>query len=427
MRALFFEPFHTGHHFAYFARMLPGFLDLPVEVILATTPEAARSPEFTRSLGPYAGRLRVETCCSVPPRGKRIRNGWHRLRDLERSIAALRPNHVAVLYADGLWQVATTRDWMGRRPWSPDLVVEGWHFRGAFAEPGRRGLKDVAERRLFRRLLASGLFARLHMHHEILYEHARRWQQARDRRGKGQHASGDASADGSGGTEVVLTADPLVLFDLVEKRAARERLGLPVDGQIVSLNGMISAWKGALLLLAAYRRRVEQIGVNSERLLLAGPHDEQVQAQLSQPPFDAWRREGRILSLDRFMSEEEMFLASAASDLVTAPYANHPGRSSVMLWASAAGRPVLGVDRGCIAHVIGAEGLGWTCCVHDDGAFAEAMELALHHEWSESDAARVRRYAEFHSVENYQRISSDLLRRRLQRERPSSGSVKLVS
>jgi glycosyltransferase involved in cell wall biosynthesis len=427
MRVLFFEPFHTGHHFAYFARMLPGFLDLPVELILATTPEATRSEEFARSLGPFADRLNVQACCTPPPRGKPIRNGWHRLNDLDRSITTLRPDHVAVLYSDGLWQVAAARDWIGRRPWSRDVLVEGWHFRGAFGERSRRSPKDFVERRLFRRLLKSDLFARLHLHHEILYEYARQLQQARDPHSTGPLAQGNAPTDTPRRTEVVLTADPLVLFDPVEKRKARERLGLPVEGRIVSLNGMISAWKGAVLLLAAFRKRAELLGAASERLLLAGPHDEQVQAQLSQPPFDAWRREGRIVSLNRFLSEEEMFLASAASDLVTAPYAHHPERSSVMLWASAAGRPVLGVDGGCIAHVIGAEGLGWTCHVHDDRAFAEGIQSALSHDWSESDAARVRRYAQFHSVENYQRISADLVRRRCQSGRPSHGSVQPVS
>jgi len=51
MRLLFFEPNQSGHHYAYLARMLPGFLDLPVEVVLATTAVGAVSDEFWRTLG----------------------------------------------------------------------------------------------------------------------------------------------------------------------------------------------------------------------------------------------------------------------------------------------------------------------------------------------------------------------------------------
>jgi glycosyltransferase involved in cell wall biosynthesis len=407
MRVLFYEPFHTGHHLAYLARMLPGFYDLPVELILATTPEAVKTPEFERTVGPLAERLRIETICTNPPQ-RPIRNAHHRLAELCEAIQELQPDHVALMYADHVWQIAALQSLVRTRPWTNDLCVEGWIYYGRFAEAARRGARDVIYRRLFRRLLKTGLFARLHIDHEILYEFASRHR-------------------GTSPTEVVLAPNPVVLFPMLEKCEARRRLGLPIEGRIVSLSGMISQWKGARLLLDAFADYVESgRAEESDRLLLAGPHDAAVRAILQTARYKDWLRQGRVLSLDKYLSEVEMFLVASASDLVTAPYPNHQGRSSIILWAAAAGRPSLGVDEGCIAHVIQKEKLGWTCAVSDPLTFAEAIASALAQDWSPSDAQHVRRYAEFHSVENYQRVSSDLLRRRLAAHHLPTGSARIV-
>jgi glycosyltransferase involved in cell wall biosynthesis len=394
MRVLFYEPFHTGHHLAYLARMLPGFFGLQAEWILATTPEAVKSPEFERTMRPFAGQLRIETICTTAPR-KPVQNARHRLAELKQAIERLRPHHVALMYADHVWQVAAMQSLVGRAPWPRDLCVEGWIYYGRFAEASRRGARDVVYRRLFRRLLTAGLFARVHLDHEILYEFARRHP-------------------GASRTEVVLAPNPVVLFPPLEKCDARRRLGLPPEGRIISLSGMISQWKGGVLLLDAFAHYIQSGRAGAtDRLVLAGPHDDAVRQFLQTEGSQDWMRQGRILSLDRYLSEEEMFLVASASDLVTAPYPNHQGRSSIILWAAAAERPSLGVNQGCIAHVIQTEKLGWTTPVGDDSEFAEAIASALSRTWSPSDAQRVRRYAQFHSVENYQRVSSELLRRRL--------------
>ncbi len=130
MRVLFFEPDFTGHHFAYLGRMLPGFVDLPIEILLATTPQAHASAEFAKLLGPFGHRLQVVPCLTKTPRHP-VLSGRHRLRELATSICELKPDHVAVCYADGLWEQASLRTRLGRRPWPRELVVEGWICRNA--------------------------------------------------------------------------------------------------------------------------------------------------------------------------------------------------------------------------------------------------------------------------------------------------------
>ncbi|MCI0435902.1 MAG: hypothetical protein L0271_20000, partial [Gemmatimonadetes bacterium] len=316
---MFYAPQHTGHHFAFLARMLPGFLDLPMEIVVATTPQALESTEYSRTLAPLAGSLRLVTCCTTVPR-KPLRNARHRLRELIHAIRTVQPDHVAVCYADGLWEQALLQTMLGRRPWPRELVVEGWIYRGRFGDPGDRRLRSRVRRRLFVRLLKSGLFRRLHIDHELLYEF------------------GVPRAHGTP-TELVLTPNPIVLGPELSKADARRELGIATEGKCISLSGVIARFKGAHLLLEAYRIYRMQTGELSARLLLAGPHDPDLRAMLDESPYREWLAEGWIVSLDRFLNEREMFVSAAASDLVTAPYFRHQGRSSIILWAAAAGRP----------------------------------------------------------------------------------------
>ena len=232
MRILFFQPNYTGHHFAYLARMLPGFFDLPVEITVATTNEALESQEFSRTLDPLAERMELVACCTPPPVHP-VANARHRLHDLVRAIGAVRPDHVMVCYADGIWDQAALAALVGRRPWRRELVVEGWIYRGRFGDPADRRFKSAVRRWLFKRLLRQGLFRRLHLDHELLYEF------------------GIPRAAGTP-TELVLAPNPIVVGAETSMENARRELGIAVDGQWISLSGVIARFKGAHLLLEAY-------------------------------------------------------------------------------------------------------------------------------------------------------------------------------
>jgi glycosyltransferase involved in cell wall biosynthesis len=394
MRVLFYQPSHTGHHFAYLARMMPGFVDLPIERIVATTAEALRSDEFGATLAAFGDRLEFVTSCTPSPRGP-VRGARHRLRELRQAIGAVRPDHVAVCYADGLWDQAYLSALAGRRPWPRELVVEGWIYRGRFGDAGDRRWKSVVRRQMFRGLVRRGLFRRLHLDHELLHQFAL------------SHAAGTP-------TEVVLTPNPIVLKPEQSKESARRALGLPAEGKWISLSGVIAPFKGADRLLEAFARYAGDGGGGSARLLLAGPHEEEIRTMLRGEPYRQLVDAGRIVAIDRYLSADEMFLAAAASDVVTAPYPQHQGRSSIILWAAAAGRPSLATDDGCIGYVVRHQRLGMTCDARQVNVLAEAIGRALAMPWTEDDARRVRQYAEFHRVENYQRVASALVRERLE-------------
>jgi glycosyltransferase involved in cell wall biosynthesis len=414
MRVLFYQPAHEGHHFAYLSRMLPGFVDLPIEILVATTPRAAASTEFEKSLAPFGERIKLVACCTPSPR-KPLANARHRLRELQEAIRLTQPDHVAVCYADGIWDVAYVAAALGNRPWSDELPVEGWIYRGRFADADDTRLKSRLRRRMFTGLLRKGLFCKLHLHHELLYEFA-------------------SEASRGQPTSVCLAPDPIVIRDPLTPAEARRELGIAggttAPEKWIGVAGVIARFKGAHLLLDAYRQ-LRQSAKQPVKLLLAGPSDEHVRTLLSESPYREAVAAGDIVCLDRFLTENEMFAAAAAVDLVVAPYPHHQNRSSIILWAAAAGRPCLSTEDSCVGYVIHKERLGATCNVRDTAAMASAINTLLAKPWTAEDAARVRSYAAFHRMENYQAISSKFVRERLATSgalaAPTGDSVKATA
>ncbi len=392
MRVLFYEPNPSGHHFAYFARMLPGFIDLPIEIGFATTTAALESPEFEATLAPFADRMELLAVCRPLIKGNPLQNGWRRCRDLAAASRSWKPDHICILYADGIWELAALARTCGYRLLGDGPVMEAWMYRGGFAYPGADGVNDRARRKLFHRFLKQGLFTKIHFDDELLLKFVESLPETK--------------------TEVVLPANPVQFREPISTANARAALGIAGDGPIISSSGCIARYKGMHLALDAYARLANQPS-NTARLLLAGPYDAGIKQHISQPPFTELRSSNRFIAIDRYLSEDEMFLVAAASDLVLAPYPNHSGRSSIILWAAAAGKPVLTVDEGCIRYVVETQRLGTTCNIYDADAFAEAMRNAIAAPWTEEDTRRVRDYAAWHRVENYQAMCSALVRERL--------------
>lgn len=398
MRVLLYEPNYTGHHYAYLAHMLPGLLDLPVEPVLATTEIGIRSKEFSLTLAPFREHLHIETCCTPLP--KRVwRNVFHRLRELVRAVRITRPDHVYILYADGIWELLALQSLLKRWPLRSgnaegNLVVEAWLYRGGFTYPDATYAAAKIRRWLFHYLIGTGRFAAMHLDDELMFEFADQYQK-------------------NGGTRVILTPNPVNFHPSTSKTDARLRLGLAVDRRIVCSNGMVSHWKGMDRLIEAFRRHLARRGSAEDQLILAGPHTDDIRTMLSTAPYRTLVADGRLRSIDRYLTSVEMFDFAAASDLMVAASPRHPGRSSIILWSAAAGRPSLGTAWGCIGHVIRSEHLGLTCNVLDPDEFAYQLGEGLAIPWTETDVQRVRHYAEFHRIENYQRVATTLLRERV--------------
>ena len=390
MKILFYEPDYQGHHFPYLARMLPNFLELPIQASLATTPSAIDSNEYKKTLAPFESSLEILPSCQELIKHNPLANAWRRCHDLKRIVKECQPDHVCILYADGMWPLAALAKQFGVSLLGNAPVYEAWMYRGGFTYNDAKGKGALIRRRLFKKLIDQEIFDKIHFDDELLFDF---YQKECSQR-----------------TEVSLSRNPVIITDPIPQREARKQLGLPIEGTIIGTSGMITETKGIHLLLDMFEKHATR---NPETILMiAGPHNESIKNMLVEERFQILVQQGRLFSIDRFLNDHEMSLSAASCDLILAPYPNHSGRSSIILWAAAAGVPVLAVSRGCIGHVVRTERLGKTCDVKNIDEFGKALDEMLEETWTEDDVQRVKNYADWHSIENYQKSSAALVRSR---------------
>ncbi|MEX2219331.1 MAG: hypothetical protein WD749_11320 [Phycisphaerales bacterium] len=381
MRTLVFEPDHTGHHFPYVSHMLPAVAALG-ETVLVTGRGAPESEPYRAVVRPLEGTVRVDATAE-PPFGTPWESARQRAAALLAAVERHRPDHVIVMYADGVGQALALRRLRGRRVFPRAVEAEALFLRGGFAYPG-----GSVRRRAFARaawaLAERAPFTRFHHLDPLVFERLdpSKWN---------------------------LMPDPVESPPPEPAPAARRRLGIPVEGRYIGCAGMMDARKGVDLLLAAFAGA----GLRADdRLLLAGPHDAPIRALLA-GPYAPLVRAGRVVSLDKFVSGDVFTGAIAAMDVVCTPYPAHIGSASIVIRAAAAERPVLGASRGWIGWAVRTMGLGWTTGVGDAAGLAGSIRTALEGAagWRRPEIGA--RFVLFHSPENFARAWCVGLRRRL--------------
>jgi glycosyltransferase involved in cell wall biosynthesis len=327
-----------------------------------------------------------------------VRVHWHFMGELRRMVKTLRPDHVYVMYGDGLWQLMQLRRMLGGKMFPKGTTSSVYLVHGGIGYPTARSWKRRLQRWLFRRMIVSGPFDEVFLLDELMEAYARRQFDGQGRRHK---------------AAFYLSPLPVAGGERTTPREARRRMGLEGRGQWIVMTGMIGRLRGVDRIVAGFLHYLQRRPDDSARLLLAGPQDEWTRAYLASEPLAELVRRGRIKLIDHYLNDQEMYGYSACGDLMVVGTHNHTGRSSAILWAAAAGRPVVTTNTGCIGYVVERNGLGRTCDVADPAALAEAMDRALSGPWTQEDIDRVTTYARFHSLENYRRVGTTLLRRRV--------------
>ncbi len=393
MRVLVVEPVSEGHRFTYLRYLIEALAQLGLKPVLATTAFAASSIEFDHQLAASTHRFVLDASYSHERGGMKAARA--RLRTLKAAASTHRPDHIIVPYADGLVQALT---FYGRRVLHlpRHVELEGLLFRGAFAYPGR-GIGHRITSRVGGLAIAASPIDMLHVLDPLVLE---RLQCTRSR------------------AELSLMPDPVEEVPLISKAEARSRLNLPLDGRLVSCSGRLDARKGVDLLVRAFLSADLKA---QDRLLLAGKASPSIRSLIDREYRKDVER-GRLIVMDRYVSDEELALVNAASDVVSAPYPRHIGSASIVIRAAAAKRPVLGSDFGWIGHVVPRFDLGWTCRVSDVGTFAASLVTALDAAASWTASTKSTAFTTFHSVPNFEAHWTSRLRQRLNLS-PSSDFV----
>jgi glycosyltransferase involved in cell wall biosynthesis len=370
---------------------MPALADLPCEPVLLTTPSAAASPEFALHLRPHAQRMIVDTSISIVAKPRTLGRLWKQWADMVRAVRRLQPDHLYVAYGDGLVQVAGLERLAGRRPWPDRTEAEVLLLRGGYTY-GAANLYKQLRARFSPGLIRVGPWERIH--HLIEEDLA-------VLRGAGRDME----------QRCRLMPDPVEPASGATKTEARRALGIPESGRYIGCAGMMDTRKGIDRLLAAFQSAQPKLG-RDDRLLLAGPVAPEIRSLL-QHEWTADAQRNCLVGVDRQLSEAEMNLAVAALDIVCTPYPTHIHSASIVIRAAAAERPVLGSAIGWMEHTIRRFRLGSVCDVTDRDTFAQAIVAGLDASERHVPTESSRRFAAFHSGQNFAAHWTARIRERL--------------
>ena len=174
---------------------------------------------------------------------------------------------------------------------------------------------------------------------------------------------------------------------------------IPRDRIALLLFGALDRRKGVLTLLEAVRRLDPSIA-SRLALVLAGDIDDATAREMATLTHRIAedRPEVWIKIEDRRLDQGEIAALLRRSALVLLPYQRFVGSSGVLLWAAAAGKPVLAPDYGLLGRLVREHRLGLTTDTMDANRIAEALATAVRRSpESLFDPAMTRRFSEAHA------------------------------
>ncbi|MEO0514392.1 MAG: glycosyltransferase [Planctomycetota bacterium] len=386
MKIVIFEPHHGGHRSVYVAHLVRGLRELPVKTVLVTSRGAKETDGFQTNLEPLRDSFEVDDSFEELA-GDPMDMAKQAARGLPAAIGRHQADHAYLPYGDGVGQVlGIRRGWPGGKRLNSPTETVLHHSQQAYP---KRGLKRKATVAAHRWAWARSPFARIHHVDRLEYEW---WQE-----------HGLASARAS------FLPDPVDAPPAQSPSDAAASLGLDPARRYVGTTGMIDARKGCDKLLEAFVAADLDTDVS---LLLVGRHSPGIKAMLA-GRFANDVASGRICSINRFVTMDELHAALFAMQLVVTAHPRHIGISSIVIRAAACGRPVLGSSFGWIEQMVNRFGMGQTCNVSDPMVFAAALResLALSAEWEMGPS--LQRFVEFHRADHFERTLVAMLRERL--------------
>ena len=169
-----------------------------------------------------------------------------------------------------------------------------------------------------------------------------------------------------------------------------------MNGRYVVTTGLMEPRKGIDLLLGAFARAKLQ---QDDRLLLIGRMHQAIRDLISHD-YQSLLNAGRIVVVDRYVSDFELGCGFMAGDVLVTPHPGQIGSSGTLVRAAAAQRPIIASNFGWVGWVTQQFELGVSVDVTDQMAFASAIESTLSNtaDWRRSEKAA--RFCQYHTVKN---------------------------
>ena len=372
MRVLIVEQVYDGGHYLNYVRYLvQAFAPLGCEIVVAVPKPALATPQFKMYLSPHQSWFRLEF---IPPRDETI-NRWRIVQTDARAFRELldrvRPDAVYVPTLERMtqslaWWLAFRRSGLPR-PHCEALLL---NLADAYG---------MSRRPLFTRVALHTMpFDIVHYIDPIAFD----WVLSK--------------VGGKAGRKARFIADPIELVPLTRSKA-RALLRLPEHKKLIMSVGMQDHRKGVDYLIAACARWQP---VEPASIVLAGPLSPQIR-QLVSNEYRHLLDDGRLIVLDRYLSNEEINACCAAGDLIATPYRPQPRPAGIVLHAAAAERMVLATNNGWFAYMVPKFSLGRLCDPQDPELLADTFGRALIEAERYQLCAATKRLVEFHRSGNF--------------------------
>ncbi|MBU6239626.1 MAG: glycosyltransferase [Planctomycetes bacterium] len=386
MRVLVFEPQYAGHNLAYVHHLAERLLALDCEVHLVTSSQAIDAEEFASHLGDLIDSLQITALDTFSTRGstRSIRvNGPSGLfglwRSLDLGLRSIEPDHLFVPFGNPIASCAGIPNPISSRLKRKGVESEIVLLSGKYAHPQTGRIAKMREQ-IALMILDRGPWSRIHH----IVPHA-----VRAMKNFSSHLDCIAT----------LLPDPVDKPPEMTKEQARVLLGIPAAGRLISLAGLLERRKGVAELLGAFEQALPKLR-QDDRVLLAGKATPEIRELLATRYSDQIA-EGRIQFLNRHLSNEELWGACIAADLVCTPYPHQLFSASIVIRAARVGVPVLANAIGWMQQTISLFGLGTTCDTLNPEVFSNNLVTSLDASGSFNIGPAGQRFLAFHTPENF--------------------------
>jgi Glycosyl transferases group 1 len=372
MRVLIIEQaYHGGHYLNYVRYLVQAFAPLGCEIVVAVPKSALESAQFKMYVSPHRPRFHLEFIPSRKAIGR-----WRMVQTDARVFRELmdrvKPDAV---YIPTLERMAQSLAW-----W---LALRRSRLPRPHCETLLLGLADaygMSRRPFFTRMALHLMpFDVVHYIDPVVFD----WVLSK--------------VGGKAGRRARFIADPIEPLPLPTRSQACAMLGLPERKKLIMSIGMQDERKGVDYLIAACARWRP---AEPASIVLAG----MLSAQIKELVTKQYRHlvdDGRLIVLDRYLSNEDINACCAAGDLIATPYRPQPHPSNIALHAATAGKMVLAANNGWFAYMFPKFSLGRLCDPQDPELLAETLDPALREAERYKLCPAAKRLVEFHRSENF--------------------------
>ena len=378
MRLLVYEQWEGGHYYNYLEHIIPKAASIADRVIVCVTARAY-STNFFQERFQHIARLdnvvfypELKTENPALP----IRDRLKILRSLYSAIKLHSPDYVMIPSADSQHLLHGLLGLLSLEKKPTNIPIEATlHYNYG---PGIKRLRDEVKGLIYNLSYRGSTWAYLNFVNAHYFDSVKEKPNVWVNR-------------------ACLVPDPVPQPSVMTKEEARAMLGIPLCRKYIGFLGFLDRRNNVSQLLQAFIRADLS---HDCTLLLAGKAPESLRVLINNH-YREWIAMGRIIFIDRFLTDVELLNGYQALDVCCIPRINFPGLSSLALKSVVSRCPLLVHDFGWLGYIVKKFSLGNTCNMANTNDFARAIFKSLEESSDFFLVEAARKLIQFHSVDNF--------------------------